>query len=837
MNTLWRDLQYGFRMLRNKPGFTTAAVLVLALGIGANSAVFSLVNAFLLKPLYLQKPEELVGLYSRDARHPDNYRAFSYRNYVDVRDNNPVFAGLMAHNLAMVGLQEGETTRRTFVDVVSSNYFSTLGVPLVQGRAFTAAEERSAGGEPPVIASYSYWNKARDPQLLGKQLRINGRLFTVIGITPEGFTGTEALFSPELFLPLNAYNLVMNDFEGHGKLLGDRSNAALIVVGRLKPGVNKPSADSRLGVIASRMEKEFPVENKDQVLLVSPIARLSITTNPSNDDALRIPALLLLCLAGIILIIASLNLANMMMVRGAARRKEIAVRLAIGGGRRQIIRQLVTEGVLLAIMGGAVGLFAAFWSTTVLMGSLAHLAPVEFVYDARPDVRVLAVTLGYCALSTIIFGLFPAWKFSRPDVWFDLKDSTGEELGTASRHLFSRSNVLVMGQLALSLMMLAAAGLFVHSAVEASNVQPGFALENEVIAEVDASLVSYDESRGRRAYAEVEHRLSQLPGVESVGFAATTPFGMVSLGKSVTPSEAGASKTRPAVSARFNIVSEDYFRAMQIPLLQGRPFRVAETMPQSKSSVAILDKLAAARLWPGGKAIGRYIRLDDVDPAKPSQDLEVVGLVGNVREHIIGSAPEPHVYIPSGQQYQSDVQIHVRTAGGGPDADGRMLAAVRQQIRAVDEHLPLLALKTMRSHLETGMDFWVIRTGARALEVFGAIALLLAVIGLYAVNAYAVARRTREIGIRMALGADPAVTLKMILRQGMRVTGVGMSAGLLLAIGIGQVLSGFLYGIHGFDPVVLVAAPMMLSLVASLACYIPARRASRVDPMIALRHT
>lgn len=833
-------------MLLNQPGFTASAVLVLALGIGANSAVFSLINAFLLKPLHIQKSEELAGLYSRDTKHADNYRGFSYLNYVDIRDNNPVFSSLTAHSMAMVGIEEGESTRRAFSGVVCSNFFSTLGVPMLQGRAFLPQEDKPGAGELAVIVTYPYWTKGGDQQLLGKQIRINGNKFTVVGITPQGFTGTTALVSPEVYVPLGAYDLVMNDFETHGRKADARENSDLIVFGRLKPGITQQSADAKLAVIASQMEKAYPAVNKDQSLIVRPLARMSVSTNPTDDSMMRVPAVLLLSLAAVVLLIASLNLANMLLAKGAGRRKEIAIRLAIGGGRRRIVQQLLTEGLLLAFVGGAAGLFVASWSTKLLIGSLARVAPIDLVYDASPDLRVILATLGFCALSTVVFALFPAWKLSRSDVWFNLKENSGEDVAGGARRLFSRRNLLVMAQLSLSLMMLSAAGLFVHSAMRAADIRPGFALDNSLLAEVDGGLINYDEVRGRQVYAALQDRLRQVPGVQSVALAATVPFGMISLGKNITAADA-AKDTKP-VASRLNIVSEDYFKTLDIPLVRGRAFAASEAMAGSKSHVAILDKLAASKLWPGADALGKHIRLESggdtggsgisVDGEEPTQprELEVVGVVGNVRERIVGGKDESHLYIPQGQQYQSDTQIHVKIAGGGPDAEKRMLETVRREIRAVDQRLPLLALKTMRGNLESGIDIWVVRTGARVLEIFGGVALFLAMIGLYAVNAYTVARRTREIGIRMALGATTSAALNLILREGLRVTAVGVGVGLLLAIALDQLLAGMLYEVRGFDPIVLASAPLVLTAVALVACYLPARRASRVDPMIALRY-
>jgi predicted permease len=818
-------------MLANKPGFTAAAVLVLALGIGANSAVFSLVNAFLLKPLQVQKPEELTGLFSRDTKHPDTYRAFSYPNYVDIRDHNQAFTSLAALNAALVGIQEGDTTRQTLATIVSSNYFSTLGVTMLKGRAFRAEEEKP-GAELTAIVTYSYFKKnGADPQLVGKAIRINGHPFTIVGITPPGFTGTMVLVSPEIFVPLGVNSIVMNDFDGVVRPLAARDNHVLILVGRFKPGVTEQTAEAALTVTSSQLEKAYPAENKDQNLLVRPLSRLGISTSPESDSGLRIPAIMLLSLAGVVLLIASLNLANMMLAKGTARRKEIAIRLAIGGNRRRIVRQLVTEGLMLALLGGAAGLAVASWSTTFLVQSMSRLVPLDIVYDASPDARVLGFTLLFCVLSTVVFGLFPAWKLSKPDVWVDLKENTGEDVAGRQRRLFSRGNMLVMAQLSLSLAMLTAAGLFIHSAVRAANIQPGFSLENQVLAEVDASLIAYDPARGGQLYAGFKDRLRRVPGVQSVAIGATVPFGTTRLGKNVSTFGSVVSKEHPALEARYNLVSEDYFQTLGIPILRGRPFTPAESTPGSKSKIAIIDKLTAEKLWPGSDALGKHIRID-----KQTPDAEVVGVVGNIREDIIGGKMQPHLYVPFGPTYQADVHFHLKVAAGGTEAESRMLRTVRHEILATDDRLPLLALKTMRGNLDSSVDIWVVRTGAHMLEIFGGVALFLAVIGLYALNSYTVARRTREIGIRMALGADTSTTLQMILGEGLKVTLVGIGAGMLLAVAVGQLLAGFLFDLRGFDPLVLGAAPAVLALVALFACYVPARRAARVDPMIALRY-
>jgi predicted permease len=830
------DVRYGVRMLVSKPGFTAAAVSVLALGIGANTAIFSLVNAFLLRPLHIGNPNELVGVYSRDTQKPDSYRAFSYPNYADLRDNNPVFAGLAAHNLAMVGFSEGDSTRRIFADIVSSNYFDTLGVSLLHGRTFTLAEERPGSAIPVAIESYSFWQKnGADPEIIGKSLRINARIYTVIGITQEGFTGTTALVSPSLYLPLGMYEAAINDFEGQGRQLAAHDNHNLILIGRLRPGMTQTSADHQLSTVASRLEQAFPKENKNQALIVRPLSRMSISTNPGNDSQLVIPATLLLAVAGVVLLIASLNVANMMLARGTARRKEIAIRLSLGGSRRNILQQLFLEGLVLALAGGAAGLAIAYWGTTALVRSLATLAPIDIVYNGGPDVRVLLATIGFCIFSTLLFGLGPAVSLSKRNILSGLKDGDHEDVDSGKpRRLFARRNILVMSQISLSLVLLTAAGLFVRSSMRAEGVDPGFQMDNGVVAEIDPSLAGYSENKGREVYRALLDRLGTIPGVESASIAASVPFGMLSLGRGIQRSTDDSSNKSSFIPAGFNIVSENYFKTLGIPLVRGRYFQSSESNPKS-SPVVILDKLAAERLWPNGDPIGKRIRMSREGGSAPLE-AEVVGVVRDIQDRIVGADPRPHLYALFGQEYQADMNIHLKVAMAGPEAEARVLETVRREIRSADDRVPVLELKTMRGHLDSSFDIWIVRTGARMFGIFGSVALLLAMIGLYGVRAYAVARRTREIGIRMALGAKPADALGMILREGLIVTAIGVAAGLLLSLGVGKVLSSILYQARGFDPLVLAGAPATLALVSLLACYVPARRAAHVDPMVALRH-
>jgi predicted permease len=817
-----KSFVHGIRVLARKPGFTSAAIVVLALGIGANAAIFSLINAFLLKPLLLPNPERVVGLYSRNTTN-GNYRAFSYPNYADLRAQNGVFSGLAAHNLAMVGYTEGESTRRVFADIVSSNYFDTMGVPLFRGRVFTAEEERPGAGIPVVTLSYSFWKRhGADPAIIGKQVRLNGKLFTVVGIAAEGFTGTTALVSAEVYVPLGVYETLINDFENHNRPLTARDNHALIAIGRLRPGMTLAAADGQLGAAATAMQRAWPAENKDQTLLVRPLGRMSVSDNPDQGGGMGVVAVLLISMASVVLLIASLNVANMMLARGASRNKEIAIRLALGGGRRDIVRQLLSESLILALVGGAAGLLIAWWSTELLVRSLSRLAPLDLVYSGTPDIRVLAATFGFCLLSTLVFGFMPAWNLSRPNLTADLKNG---ERGGGSGRLFSRGNLLVMGQMCLSLAMLTAAGLFIRSAVRAASAAPGFRVSNSVIVEIDPSLAGYDPVRGKEAYRALLARFRALPGVESASTAATVPYGFISLGRSIQRLTDDPADKHTQVYCASNIVEADYFRTMGIPLLRGRSFLPAEA---AAGNAVMLDRGAAARLWPNGDALGKRLRLLGGDTGS-GREVEVVGVVGDVQEHIIPNDSSPHVYLPFGREYQANMNFHLKAGPG-------VIDGVRREIRGYDPSMPVLAIRTMQQHMEASFDFWITRTGAVLFTIFGGVALVLAVIGLYGIRAYSVARRTREIGIRMALGANPSDTLGLVLREGAAVTAAGAAAGLALSLLTGKLLAGFLYQVSGADPVVFLTATGILSAVSLLACYVPARRAARVDPMIALRY-
>ncbi len=830
MFQIGQDLRFGARTLLKTPGFSLVAILVLALGIGANSAMFTLVNALMFKPLAGQA-DELVGLFSHDRTKPDSYRAFSYPNFVDVRDRNDVYDSVMAHTFAMVGVTRGDTTRQTFVEVVSSNYFETLGAPLAAGRSFSAEEERPGARLPVVIVGADRAN------LFGQTVRINAIDFTVIGVAPRGFTGTMALIAPEMWVPLGMFELVVNDvFKNKGTGLDDRTNTGLLLAGRLKNGITVDAANARLDVLSRQLEAAYPAENRSQQLTVSPLPRLSTSTSPQTDGGLGVAAAMLMGLAGVVLLIACLNIANMLLARGTSRRREIAIRLAVGGGRGRIIRQLLTEGLLLALVGAASGLLFAVWTTGALAASLAEVLPLSLAFDPQPDMRVVAVTSIFAIVATMLFGIGPALKMARVDLVSDLKELAADGARTQTRRRFTARNALVVGQIALSLMLLSAAGLFARGALKAAAANPGFSYARQLLVATDPALVQYDEARGRQAYRAALARVRAIPGVDAAGFASTVPFGDIHESQAVERLGRSTADGKPHVSATYRIIGADYFRTLQLPMIRGREFNAMEEDSANAPRVAIVDERLARQLFGAEDPLGQMIRFAEQPGAGRQLDqtpLEVIGIAAPIRDQLFDREAGAAIYVPSGRNYRSAMSIHVHAAQ--PGSETKLLAALRGEVRAADARLPLLQVTTMSAFHDRSLELWLVQSGGRMFMIFGVLALLLAVVGLYGVKSYLVSQRTREIGIRMALGARPADVLGMVLKEGAALSLVGIVIGLPLAAVLGMALSSLLYDVKPLDPLVFVTAPALLGIAAMFATWLPARRATRVSPLTALR--
>jgi predicted permease len=856
------DFRFAFRQFVKAPGFTFAAVLVLALGIGANTAVFSLVNTLFFAPPAYAKPHEMVQLFSQDKKDPKKFRGFSYPTYRDIREQNTVFSDAMAFNLALIGLGQKGDTRRTFAAVVSSNYFSVLGVPLARGRAFLPEEETPGRNAPVAIVSYRYWQKHNlDPAVLGSQVLINGRPFTIVGITPKGFAGTLQILSPEVWLPMSVYDQVANDFGSKNKTaMDDRNGTQLRIIGRLKAGMTAAAAKPALEGLAANLEKAYPVEQKNQTFITAPVSRIAVSTNPAAASGVKSIAPLLLGMAVVVLLVACLNLANMLLARGTARRKEIAIRLALGGTRWRIVRQLLSEGFVLALLGGVGGLVLGLWSSDLLIGSMRKFMPFEIVWSTGANPAILAATFGFCLLGTLMFALGPALKISRSAVITDLKAHAGEDV-VQRRWKFLPRNPLVVVQIAFSLALLTAAALFVRGAGKAASVDSGLKPGASYLLEVDASLAGYEPKRAQELYQNLNARLAALPGVEHVSISATVPFGIISSDKNVQRAGVNpGAEAKPATAAEglafkaaWNSVGANYFSTVGLPVLRGRAFTEAEAT-QPGPSVAIIDEPLAKKLWPNGDAIGQRVQYAaentpsgqrDVaggtsaelsKEEKQDETIEIIGIVPVTRHDLFANEePDGSIYVPFARGFQSDVSFYVRFRSLAPGSEAITADLLRRTVRDVDPSLPIISLQTFAQYLDSNLDLWLVRAGAAMFSIFGGLALALAVVGLYGVKAHSVARRTREIGIRMALGAQPGMVFRLIMREGSIMLFAGLALGLLLAAATGKILSGILFEVGAFDPPAFASAFTVLAAATLLATWLPARRATRINPMVALR--
>jgi len=824
--TILRDLQHSIRLLRRTPGFTAVAVLVLALGIGANTAVFSIVNALVLQPRQ-GRIDQLVAVYSRDRNKPDHYRDFSYPGYVDMRERADIFDGLLAHTFSTVGITEGDTTTQTFASIVSANYFETLGVRLAAGRAFTAEEERPGSHRHVAIASYAVWRrKGLDPAFVGSTVRVSGSDYTVIGVTPRGFAGTMTLLSPEWWFPLGNFDAIVNEmFKQRATGLQDRGHYAVNLAGALRPGLSRQAAEQALETLARRLDVDHPETDKDQVFVLGALPRLGVGSQPRGDGPLGTLGVLLMCMAGLVLVVACLNLANLLLARGKARRKEIAIRQAIGVTRWRLVRQLVTEGAVLASVGTVVGAVVGWWSGAALSAWVTGVLPLGIGVQIEPSSRIIAAAAAFAILSTMSFALGPAWSMSRPALVADLK---GDLASTAVvRRRFRSGSLLVVGQVAVSLALVAAGGLFLRAAINAAGIDPGFSIERHLVFSLDPSLAGYDAARTRAIYRDVLARVRSLAGVEHASLGSIVPFGEFQEGRQVR-----LKRDDEPVGADFTVVGADYFETMGLHLLRGRAFTQVEEEAGAPAKVAVIDRAFAKKMFADADPVGRQVLVQPRE-GEASEPFTIVGVVSEMKHDLFDLDPRPHLYAPHGAVFRAFMTLHVRTAAGVPD--GTMLATIRRELAAVDARLPIMFARTMHEQRYRSVTEWSVRAAATLFSTFGLLALALAVIGVYGLKAYDVSQRTREIGIRMALGATAGDLRRLIVREGIRTTIVGVVFGLLLAAGIGKLSSSLLYQVSPVDPIVLVTAAVVLSAAATLASYMPARRATTIAPLDALR--
>jgi putative ABC transport system permease protein len=841
MDGLTGDLRVSLRQLAKAPGFTAAAIVVLALGIGLNSAMFSMVYAIGMMGRPYAEPDRLMQLYSSQTREPDSYRAFSFPAYLELAAQGDLFDGVLAHDPTIVAIGQGADTRRTFGMLVSRNYFDVLGVPIIQGRGFTEDESAPGRDVPVVIVTYRFWQHSGfDPALVGKTLRINERDYTIVGITPRGFTGTMMVFGPELFFPLGVFHTLSNDFQGGGLQTLQRADAYhLFLVGRLRDGVSQETASARLQLSGERLERAFPAEYRDARVTIGLLPRFGTSTSPSDESALTLFAAVMLGLTAAVLLVVCLNLASMLLARGRARRKEFAIRLALGGGRSRIVRQLLVEGLLLSIAGGAIGVALGLFGVDALVSAFASMLPISIVLEGAVSPAVVVATFFFCLLATVWFALGPALQHSRTDVLSDLKPAAGDDVVSRRRRFMPR-NPLVVGQVALSLGLLIAAGLFIRMAHTAIAVDFGFNADDTVLAEVDGKLAGYTTPQVLDRYRLIEQQLAALPGVDSASVGALVPLGMVNISRAVRRAGLtiadGAKPQTPeegrAYDTPWNAVSGRYFATMGLRLRQGRTFTDVESFAEAAPAVVVIDDALARKLWPEGNALGQRLQYNERETTESrSREFEIVGIVSAARRELFEKEWPGGVYVPFAQGALANAYFHVRPAQSASD----WAVTVRNEIRKAAPGLPVFSAKTFASHMTASIEYWALRLSAGLFGLFGALAMIVALVGIYGVMSYAVVRRTREIGIRIAVGAVPTVVRRMILSESLSVTLLGVGLGWLLGIGVGRLLGNIFVDVASFDLLTFTVVPVVFTIAGVAAAWLPARRATKVSPMTALR--
>ncbi len=819
MENFIKDIRYGVRMLTKNPGVTLVAVITLALGIGANTAIFSAVNAFMMRPLPVANAHELIR-----AMETTEDRGFtdelSYPDFLDYRNQATSFTGLTAEDMIQVAINSENQNDVIWGQVVSANYFDVLQVTPAMGRAFLPDEDKTIGGSPVVVLSHSFWQRrmASDPNIVGKTIQLNNRAYQVIGVAPDYFHGSKFALSMDFWVPIS----MANELRRAPGLLEDRGSHWMAVVGRLKPGVSKAQASAELTAIAKRLNETYPTERASNTQAHA----LGEVEGRFEDEGviIRSAGAIAMAIVGLILLIACANVANLMLARAAARRKEIGIRLALGANRFRLIRQLLTESLLLSLAGGALGLLLAFWVSDLMQGFVPVLE-YNFINNFFAlDSRALIFTLIISLATGLVFGLAPALQSSNPDVVPVLKGDPEAAL-RGKRKAFALRNMLVVAQVALSLVVLVCGGLFIKSFRKAQTMDPGFYNPNGLIVSLSPQLIGYDEEQTRNFYRQLIERVSHVPGIEAASLARTLPLGdssnsngpILKEGETLEPGSAGR-------LIMTNTIAPGFFKTMQIPFVEGRDFDDRDQ--QKTQRVVIVNQRMAETLWPGESAIGKRIFIG----TENRDDWQVVGVVRTGKYRALAEDPRPFFYYAMGQRRPGSMAMVMR---GSVDPRG-LVGAVRSEVRALDPRVPIFGVKTMDDHKTYAL--WAPNMAASFSLAFGVVAILLSAVGLYSVMAYVVSQRTREVGIRMALGANRADVMKLITTQGMRLAAIGVGIGLVLSLALAKVLSSLLIGVSGYDVPTFLLVPALLGAVALLACYLPARRATKVDPLVALRY-
>jgi predicted permease len=823
LDVFMQDVRYGLRMLRKNPGFTAVAVLSLALGIGANTTIFTVVNAVLLSALPVRDLPRLVEMDTVDTKTlVTQARAekigMSFPNFEDYRRDNQVFTDLAAFLPITLTWSGGSEPRQLQGELVSANYFEVLGIRPAQGRFFMLDEDTKPNGNDVAVLSYALWaNKlGSDPSIIGKPLILDARPYTVIGIAPRGFRGTITFFSSEqAWIPTSMKDQVLGGKEKD--FFNDRRALTLGTFGRLKPSIEMSVAEASLKTIATHLETEFPKDNSGRSVALSPLADAAVGVNDHKRIALA--GAMMMGVVGLVLLIACVNLANLLLAQGARRQKEIGLRAALGANRSRIVRQMLTESMLLSLAGGVVGLAVAYAGRSILWSFRPPFIDQSGI-DLSLDSHVLLFTLGVAILTGFIFGLVPAVKASRPDLMDTLK--AGGRGGTMGWRRDPLRSLLVIGEMALALIALVGAGLFLRSMQNAQKTELGFESKNLLAMNFDLGALHYEEGRGQQFYRAAIEKVKNSLGVASASVASNGPLAG-GFARTVFPEGRDEASGYRGTLTTVNDINLDYFETLRIPMVRGRLFSDGDR--KETASVAIASEAMVKQFWPNENGLGKRFHFFGDTTLR-----EIVGVVANSVVNEVGEDPQPIVFLPMTQDYVPAATLQVRTTGN-PEG---MVATTRAALQALDPNLAITNVFTIEQIMSQAL--WAPRMGGFLLALFGGLALLLSAVGVYGVLSYSVNQQTREIGLRMALGAQRGDVMRLILGQGLRLTALGLSLGVLVALGLMRVLASLLFDVRAYDPSTYTAVTLLLTAVALLACYIPARRAMRVDPMVALRY-
>jgi predicted permease len=822
MDSVWRDLKYGLRALLRSPGFTSIAVLSLALGIGANTAIFSLTNAVFLSPLPVQDPGHVLEVYCVDnatTTTANNFRrtAMSWLNYKDFRDQNDVFRSLTAFIQIGVTLTGHGEPRPQTAMLVSANYFDVLGVKPAIGRSFFPDEDRADGGNTVTVLSHAMWMRlfGGDPAAVGHTVEMNGVPYTIIGVAPPNFKGTVTVGTADLaWIPISMHQQAL---PGQlDALMNERRMRMINVFGRLKPEATEARAMASLKTIAAGLEQQYPRANRGRTIDVSSLSDAALGFLPR--DVMTQASLALSAVVALVLLIACVNLANLLLARSAKRAREMGIRTALGAERGRLVRQLLTESLLISFAGGAVGLLLGLGGSRLLW----NLRPAFLQQATLPiglDWRVFGFTAGITLFTGLLFGLAPAARTTLSNLSEILK--TG---GRGGSEAFARSRLrsaLVIGEVALALVALAGAGLLVRSMDHVQKINPGFETHNLLAVDFDTSPRHYSVERGLQFYQSVLEKARSAPGVRSVALASARPLGGGILGTLFAEGRESDPNYRGTLTLMLQ-ASPEYFDTVRISIVAGRGFTPFDR--QGSRRVAVVTEAMAKHFWPGQNAVGKRFR--QVIAPEP---IEVVGVSGNIVTTNIGEDPQPVAFLPLDQNYQSFVSLLVRT-DGNPTG---VMPTVLRQVQSLDSNMALLQPQTIQDLI--GQGLWAPRMAAALFGIFGLLGMLLAAVGIYGVMAYMVSQRTNEIGLRMALGAQPGSVLLLVAKQGLSLAGIGIGLGVLAGALVTRLMGNLLFHVSTYDPLTYGAVSLMVLTIAFLASWLPARRAARIDPVLALR--